>query len=111
MKYLFSSLFCLLFFFKSFSTNIRGQVVRYFPSSGQYYPLAGVRVDLWIFNGQQWIDVSYYVTGQDGLYYFVGLGPGSIIKLQVFGNFFPPQPITIQNVYPPYYQDIPWIIT
>jgi|SRR5580704_597259 hypothetical protein len=91
------------------ATNLRGQVLRYNPASKSYYPLAGVRVDLWIYNGQQWIDLAFAQTGQDGTYLFVNISPGYIFHVQVLGNSFPAQPLTVLNIYPPNYQPIPTI--
>jgi hypothetical protein len=71
------------------ATNLRGQVVRYNPNTRTYYVLAGVRVDLIIWNGNQWVDVSYTVTGQDGFYYFINVYPGYAFRVQVFNNLFP----------------------
>lgn len=91
------------------ATNVRGQVVRYNPNNGSNYPLAGVRVDLWFYNGYQWLNGGYTVTDNSGFYYFGNLGPGANIQIQVFGNFY--YPTIVGNVYPPYFQDIPWIVT
>jgi len=93
------------------ATNLRGQVLRYNAYTRTYFPLSGVRVDLWIFNGQQWVDLSYAVTGPDGSYFFLNLAPGILFRLQVFGNFFPPQPLSVLQIYPPNFQILPNIIT
>jgi hypothetical protein len=94
--------------FKSYATNLRGRIARYNPTYNNFFPLQNVRVDLWIFNGAQWIDLSFAVTGPDGMYYFNGLSPGISFKIQVFGNFFPEQALMIYNVP---LQDIPQINT
>lgn len=93
------------------ATNLQGQVLRLNPQTGSYFPLVGVRVDLWIFNGQQWVDLSYAVTGANGSYLFVNVPPGLSFRMQVFGNFFPAQALVVMNVYPPYVQTVPSIIT
>lgn len=93
------------------ATNLRGQVVRYNANTRTNYALGGVRVDLIVWNGNQWVDISYAITGQDGFYYFINVSPGSVFRVQVFNNLFPAQPITVIPVNPPYYQDIPWVIT
>jgi hypothetical protein len=112
MKLFISTLIFISFFVqKTSATNLRGQVVRYDSYTGRYYPLAGVRVDFWIYNGAQWIDLSYAVTGQDGFYYFINIAPGYAFRVQVFNVFYPAQPLTIMNISPPYYQDIPLITT
>jgi len=112
MKYLFICLVLLVLSKQDvMATNLRGQIVRYNPNTRSYFPLGRVRADLWIWNGVQWLPVAYYITGDDGFYYFLNLIPGTIFKIQVFNNFFPPQPLTVFGINPPYYQDIPWIIT
>jgi hypothetical protein len=93
------------------ATNLRGQIVRYNPTTKTYFPLAGVRVDLWIYNGSQWVDISNAVTGQDGSYFFVNVAPGYLFRVQVFGNYYPQDPLTVAMVYPPNYQIIPTITT
>jgi len=101
-----------LFFCKNVNaTNLRGQIVRYNPSYGQYFPLTGVRVDLMVWNGAQWIDLAYSVTGNDGFYYFVNLPPGGTFQIAVFGQFKLSQPMIIGQFNPPYYEDIPVINT
>jgi len=111
MRFILIFLLGLFFSISINATNLRGQVVRYNPNTGTYYPLGGVRVDLIIWNGSQWIDLSYAVTGQDGFYYFINVYPGYAFRVQVFNNLFPAQPLTVLQVNPPYYQDIPWVIT
>ncbi len=101
---------CVILAIKVSATNLRGQVVRYDPYNRNYFPLGNLRVDLWVWNGSQWVDASYAVTGADGFYFFYNVAPGTIFKIQVFGNFFPPQPLTVQYVNPPYFQDIAWIV-
>ena len=91
------------------ATNLRGQIVRFNPSTQRYFPLGGVRVDFWAWNGAQWIDAGYFFTGQDGLYYFSNVNPGTLFKLSVGGNFYPPQPLTVTFINYPYFQDIPYI--
>lgn len=94
----------------AFGTNLRGQLVRNI--NGVYYPLGGVRVDLMVWNGQSWIDASYAITGNDGFYFFINCAPNTIFCISVFGHYYPPQqPLTIQNLAPQYYQDIPVIST
>ncbi|MEO8962386.1 MAG: hypothetical protein ABI325_10915 [Ginsengibacter sp.] len=102
---------CIFFFFGEVSaTNLRGQVVRYDSYSGRYYPLAGVRVDFWIFNGK-WVDMSYAISGSDGFYYFMNVSPGYSFRVQVFNVFYPQQPLTLLNILPPNFQDIPFVAT
>jgi hypothetical protein len=97
--------FCLLS--QVHATNLRGQVIRYDQGSGRTFPLANVRVDLWIFNGQSWIDLSYAITGQDGFYFFINVTPGYYFRMQVFGNLFPGQGYyTVMNVFPPNFQNV-----
>jgi len=91
------------------ATNLRGEIMRQ-GNSGPF-PLANTRVDLMIWNGQQWIDASFAITGADGFYYFVNFSPGTLFFIKVFERFYPPQPLTILNILPPYYQDLPIIYT
>lgn len=102
---------CLLVSVTSRATNLRGQVIRFNPNSQSYFPLVNVRVDLWTWNGSIWVDQSYAVTGNDGMYYFLNFPPFAVFRIQVLGNFFPEQPLTIANILPSNYQDIPQIIT
>lgn len=89
------------------ATNIRGQLVRNY--NGMFYALPGVRVDLMVWNGQSWVDVSYAVTGNDGFYFFINLSPGTIFCINVFGRFYPAQsPLQVANVA---LQDVPVIST
>jgi hypothetical protein len=111
MKALLTAIIVTVLLYSAKATNLRGQVVRYNPSYGRYFPLPGVRVDLMIWNGAQWIDVAYSITGNDGIYYFVNLPPGGIFQIAVFGQFKLPQPMAIGQILPPYFEDIPVINT
>lgn len=102
-------IFTFLLFNSAKATNLRGQLVRYNPSYGNYFPLPGVRVDLMIWNGAQWADVAYAVSGNDGFYYFVNLPPGGTFQITIFGQFRLNQPMVIGQVNPPYFQIIPAI--
>ncbi|MGN6637444.1 MAG: hypothetical protein ACTHJ8_00920 [Mucilaginibacter sp.] len=104
-------LFIICLYKDADATNLRGQLVRYNPNYGQYFPLPGVRVDLMIWNGAQWLDVAYSVTGNDGFYYFVNLPPGGTFQIAVFNQFRLSQPMIIGEVSPPYFEDIPVITT
>ena len=96
-------------FYHANATNLRGQVVHNFQNGTS--PAAGIRVDLYIWKGGQWVDWSYAITGNDGFYYFVNLQPGATFCIQVAGKFYPPDALTISNITPPNYQDIPPITT
>ncbi|PSL45398.1 hypothetical protein CLV51_104100 [Chitinophaga niastensis] len=113
MKYLIVLLFMVCVAVqKAAATNLRGRIVRYDPYSGRLYPLYNVRVDLWIWNGAQWVTPGYNFTNQDGFYFFVNLSPGYLFKVQVFNIVYPGQQNwTIVNVIPPGFQDIPQITT
>ena len=89
------------------ATNLRGQVVR--NVNGYYYPLAGVRVELMVYDGRAWQLGSYAFTGPDGFYFFINFNPGITFAIRINGYYFPPQPLVIQNILPPFYQDIPVI--
>ncbi len=104
-------LFVLCFCKSAKATNLRGQLVRYNPNYGNYFPLPGVRVDLMVWNGVQWIDLSYAVTGNDGFYYFVNIQPGATFQIAVFGQFKLGQPMSVGQIAPPYFEDIPVINT
>jgi hypothetical protein len=78
------------------ATNLRGQLLRIF--NGVSYPIPNARVDLWVFNGQQWVDLSYSITGRDGMYYFVNVPPGINFKIQANQLFFPAEPLFLTNV-------------
>jgi hypothetical protein len=67
---------------------------------------AGIRVDLFVWNGQQWVNWSYAITGDDGFYYFVNVQPGATFCIQVGGKYYPPHPEKISDTAPPNYQDI-----
>ncbi|MDB4921823.1 hypothetical protein [Mucilaginibacter sp.] len=112
MKTIFIVVLFILSFCKNVAaTNLRGQIVRYNPDYGRFFPLPGVRVDLMVWNGTQWIDLAYSVTGNDGFYYFANLQPGGTFQIAVFGQFKLSQPMVIGQVNPPYFEDIPVINT
>jgi hypothetical protein len=94
---------------KANATNLRGQVLRYNPNYGTSFALPGVRVDLMIWNGNQWIDAAYYVTGNDGFYFFFNVQPGYVFQIMVFSRFAFAQTQEVGSVNPPYFQDIPLI--
>ena len=94
----------------AWATNLRGRVLRFDPVTKSYFPLVNARIDFWTWNGVQWVNAAYAVTGNDGFYYFVNFYPGVQFRIQVLGKFYPPQPLFIQNILPPYYQDIPQIV-
>jgi hypothetical protein len=110
MKALFIAMVFMIFFCKNaIATNLRGQIIRYNPSYGQNFPLPGVRVDLYIRNGNQWIDLSYAITGNDGSYFFYNVQPGATFQIVIFGNFKLSQPMGVQAINPPYFENIPVI--
>jgi hypothetical protein len=103
--------YCLLFFSATaLATNLRGRVLRYDPSTKNYTPLINTRVEIHTWDGKNWVQSAYAMTGKDGFYYFVNLHPGAQFKVQVLGKFYPPQPLFTQNLQSPHYQDIPQII-
>lgn len=114
MKYL-TLIFVIMFTLNikaASATNLRGQIVRYNPGNGTYYALAGIRVDIMIWNGQQWINSAYAITDNNGFYFFLNYAPGATFCISVFGRYYPPQqPLQILNYAPQYYQDIPVIST
>ncbi len=89
------------------ATNLRGQLLH--RDAGGSQPLAGVRVDLMIWNGTQWVDMAFAITDTHGFYYFLNYDPNKKFFVSVAGKYYPPQPITILNIEPPQYQDIPAI--
>ena len=100
----------LLFNISVNATNIRGRLLR----NNQYgvpMTLGGIRVDIIIWNGNQWISAAYAITGSDGFYYFLNFAPGVSFYIKVFGTFYPSQPLMIQRIVPPYYQDVSPIYT
>ncbi|MBV8253409.1 MAG: hypothetical protein JO154_12445 [Chitinophaga sp.] len=113
MKYLFFLLTTVLLSVSVASaTNLRGRIVRYDPESGRVYPLYNVRIDLWIWNGAQWVSTGYNFTNADGFYFFMNQPAGYFFKVQVFNILYPnPQSWIIANVISPYFQDIPQIST
>ena len=109
MKMKYFIILCLLFCLYSSrtnATNLRGQLVR--NVNGTYLPLPGVRVELMIFDGREWVLFSYAITGNDGFYFFMNFRPGITFCVRVFGYYYPPQPMVSADVY---YQDIPPIAT
>jgi 5-hydroxyisourate hydrolase-like protein (transthyretin family) len=77
--------------------SLRGQIVK--NVGGQLLPAAGVRVDLMIWNGKAWTDVSYAVTDSNGFYFFLNLTTpaGTSFCMNISGRYFPSQsPFTIQ---------------
>jgi hypothetical protein len=90
------------------ATNMRGQLIRYNPNSGQYYPLSNVRVDIWVLNPNgQWITIAYTFTDANGFYFFYNIVPGYIFQIQVFGSFRLQGTFSVIPVYEPSFQDIP----
>ncbi|MET7000203.1 hypothetical protein [Chitinophaga defluvii] len=115
MKYFLIAFLALTFLLsaqEASATNLRGRIVRYDPYSGRLFPLYNVRVDFWLWNGTQWLNVAYSVTNGDGFYFFNNVAPGYLFKVQVFNAYYPlQQPWSVVNVLPPYFQDIPQIST
>lgn len=102
-------LLCLCFVSRSSATNLRGQVVRYNPNYGTTLPVPGITVNLYVWNGQQWFNLAYAVTGNDGLYYFYNVSPGATFQIVIFNQFRLQQAMGVAVVYPPYFEDIPVI--
>ena len=101
MKYIKSLIIVIVlaFSFKTAeATNLRGRLIHYDAYSRMYYPMQNTRVDIWIFNGSQWIDYAYVFTGNDGMYYFNNYTPGVYFKIQVNGYFYPQQPLYLSDV-------------
>jgi hypothetical protein len=107
--FLIGSLFLTCFIAKVHATNLRGQIVRYDPNYGSNFAVPGVRVDLMVWNGAQWIPLGYSVTGNDGLYYFFNVQPNATFQIVVFGQFRLGQPMGVANINPPFFEDIPVI--
>ena len=86
------------------ATNIRGRIDGYNQYYRSYYPLSRVTVDLYFFNQNRWQQVSRYITGNDGMYYFQNLYPGNNYSIQINGreNY----PISVYNMPN---QDLPLI--
>jgi hypothetical protein len=103
---------CCFFFFAvaALATNLRGRVLRFDPVTKNYSPLVNARIDITIWNGTKWVETGYAFTGKDGFYYFVNFSPGSQFRVKAQGKFYPPQALFIQNILPPYYQEIPQIV-
>lgn len=80
------------------ATNLRGRLLHYDIYSRQYFPIPNTRVDIWVYNGVQWIDCAYSFTGADGMYYFQNFNPGVNFKVQVNGIFYPVQWWFLPNV-------------
>lgn len=99
LSILFLGIFC-----HANATNLRGQILHNFQHGAS--PAAGIRVDLFIWNGQQWVNWSYAITGDDGFYYFVNVQPGANFCIQVGGKYYTPHPEKISDTAPPNYQDI-----
>lgn len=93
------------------ATNLRGQVLRYNSYTGSNFPLAGVRVNLIAWNGTQWLNLAYSITGPDGMYYFNNVQPGMVFQIMLFERFMLNQPMTVGQINYPYYQDIPYILS
>jgi len=77
--------------------SLRGQIVK--NVGGRLLPAPGVRVDLMIWNGRAWSDVSYAVTDSNGFYFFLNLTtpPNTSFCMNISGRYFPSQsPFTIQ---------------
>jgi hypothetical protein len=88
----------ILFTQKSFATDLQGQVVRYDSYSRTYTPVQGLRVYIWVFNGAQWVNWSYTVTGGDGMYYFANMSPGVSFQIQINGRYCFQKPLFLANV-------------
>jgi hypothetical protein len=86
-----------------FATDIRGQVIAQY-ATGYRAPLYGARVDLYLWNGSQWVLLYTWITGGDGMYYMKDLLPGNYyIQINYQWNY------QIQVFQQPY-QDIPQFI-
>lgn len=79
----------------AFATNLRGLVTFTNRMNGYTIPWAGVRVDLWVWQGR-WVQMAYYFTGADGMYYFQGIYPGYRVHIQVNGG--PYYPVDVLNI-------------
>jgi hypothetical protein len=103
---------CCFFLFAAaaWATNLRGRVLRFDPVAKTYNPLVNARVDITVWNGTKWVETGYAMTGKDGFYYFVNFSPGAQFRVKVLGKSYPPQALFIQNILPPYYQEIPQIV-
>jgi hypothetical protein len=108
-KVFFLFIVCFLCFGNANATNIRGRLLR--TTQQGPIPLAGVRVDLMIWNGQVWVNSSFAITGGDGFYYFLNFPPGGTFCIKVFDRFYPPRPMVIMDYQPPFYEDVPAIFT
>ncbi len=107
MKYLIVVALLMLTYKAANATNLRGQVVH--NVSGKYYPLANTRVNFMVWDNQQWVFRAYAITGNDGFYFFANFTPGLVFCIQVMGGYYPPAPLTVQNLPTNSYQDIPVI--
>jgi hypothetical protein len=90
-------------------TNLRGRILHKDPNGAN--PIPNMRVDLYMWNGSEWVDWAFAITDKDGYYYFLNYDKDKRFYVSVLGKYYPPQPLTVQNIQPPLYQDIPTITT
>ena len=107
MKKIFLLLFCLAIYLYGGATNLRGQILQ--GSVNGAKPAANVKVDLYIWNEGQWVNWAYAITDKDGFYYFLNFDKDKTFYIAVNGKFYPPKPLTILDIQPPQYQDVPTV--
>lgn len=69
----------------SYATDLRGLVVGQNQFRPTPYPIPGAIVDLYMQGPYGWVLVSRYITGGDGMYYFINISPGPYV-LQINGR-------------------------
>ena len=85
-------------------TNIRGQVISVDGKYGEY-SLSSVYVDLYWYNGKEWVTIDRAITDQDGYYFFYNVYPGEYF-IQVNGS--KNYKISVYRIDPKYqFQDLP----
>ena len=85
------------------ATDLRGRVDSRNPYNGYQFPRQGAAVQLFVFNGMQYVTIRQVYTGPDGMYYFPQIPPGQYV-LWANGLTFPLTVFAVPN------QDIPIVL-
>ncbi len=98
---------CLLACLNATATNLRGRILH--NDQGGPKPLPNMRVDLYVWNGSEWVDWAFAITDSGGFYYFLNYDKNKRFYVSIQGKYYPPQPLTVLDIQSPLYQDIPTV--